>query len=128
MTELREERKKRVRFDGLACGLMSLLIAAATWTPAQAEPNAVTKYLINEPATMLDLGLDDLDQLLQRQKHIFMYELDVKEAEEAAFGVGATYDLDDNKISISMHCDNCGLSPDEKLCASGIKLLRDYLV
>jgi len=108
--------------------LMTALLAASIWTPTQAEPNAVTKYLLNEPVTMLDLGMFQLDQSLDNEKHHFMRQLGVEEAHEGDFDLGANYDLDNNKIKISIHCFNCGLPPDEKLCQIGMKLLRDNFV
>ena len=122
------ESKNALFLTVWADGLMAVLVAALIWAPAQAEPNTVTKYLMNEPATMLDLGMDRLNYSLDFQKHEFIHDLDIKEAEELAFDLVAIYDLENNKIKISTQCRNCGLSANEGTCSHVIDLFREFLV
>jgi hypothetical protein len=69
-----------------------VFIAIALWAPARAESGRATTFLMDEPATMLDIGLDRLNAQLEEDENLADL-LGVAQEHRESFGVGASYDF-----------------------------------
>jgi len=68
--------------------------------PAVAEPSASIQFLMREPVTMMDWGLQNIEDYLYRQRDLLM------QADKRLFGpepnMAVTYDWEQNKIQVAI--------------------------
>jgi hypothetical protein len=91
--------------------LIFLLLYAQT---AQAEPSPTTHFLMNEPASLLDLGIYKLE------KDIKGLQKDLVVNHTTPFDISVDYNWDENRIAIQMTYGYEG-NPPKKIIRIGIK-------
>jgi len=82
--------------------------------PVRAEPNESAHFLMNEPASLMDLGIYKLEKdILGLQKHLVVNRT-------TPFDVSVNYNWDENRITIQLTYGYEG-NPSKKIIKNGIK-------
>lgn len=87
--------------------MKKLIILFLIPTFASAGPGPATQYLINEPATLLDVGMMRLETLTTEfEKRVGLYWTNSEGMERFRAEIHASYESDDDKIYVSFAAMN----------------------